>query len=138
MREPDVQLPVTICLQGGEPEVPGRESFPQRERLTRSSEFRDVYARGKRQSGRAFICYVVRQERQGRKLGLTVSRKVGGAVTRNRVKRYIREVYRTSREHLDDDFYMVIVARPAAAQMSFAECEGAIRQLFRKGDVLSD
>ena len=75
-------------LQGGEPLVPGRESFPRRERLTSPREFREVFEHGRRAAGQAFICYVA--EGQGRKMGMAVSRKVGGAVVRNRVKRYIR------------------------------------------------
>lgn len=116
----------------------GRESFPRRERLTKTHEYRDVYEHGHRVVGPAFICYVVRHEGQGRKFGLAVSRKVGGAVTRNRVKRYIREVYRTSRKHLVDDIRMVVVARPASANLTFTECEEAIGRLFRKGEALSE
>ena len=115
----------------------GPESFPRSERLTRRSEYLELYRKARRMDGQAFTCYVARQEGQGRKFGLAVSRKVGGAVVRNRVKRYIREVYRTRRKHLDDDFAMVIVARPSAASLSFAQCESAIDRLFQKGDLVS-
>jgi ribonuclease P protein component len=125
-------------LIGGEPYVPGRESLPRRERLTSPREYREVFERGRRTAGQAFICYIARNEGQGRKLGIAVSRKVGGAVIRNRVKRYIREVYRTSRAQLDDDARMVIVARPAAASLSFAECREALTRLFRQGGALHE
>ena len=116
----------------------GRETFPRRERLTETREYQSVYAQGTRTVGSAFICYVVRQEGQGRKFGLAVSRKVGGAVTRNRVKRYIREIYRAFRKHMVDDVRLVVVARPSSAKLSFAQCKDAIGSLFQKGDVLSD
>lgn len=116
--------------------MPGRESFPRQERLTRTSEYLNVYRHGTRYTGRAFICHVVREKGQGRKLGLAVSRKVGGAVVRNRIKRYIREIYRTRRRDLAKDCTVVIVARPHSAGMSFSECEAAIGRLLRQGEVL--
>lgn len=125
-------------LIGGEPYVPGRESLPRRERLTLPREYREVFDQGRRTVGQAFICYVVRNEGQGRKFGMAVSRKVGGAVVRNRVKRYIREVYRKSRAQLDTDLRMVIVARPAAASLSCAECHDALTRLFRQGGALHE
>lgn len=118
--------------------MPGQETFPRSERLIRRKEFVDVYQHGDKQVGRGFICYVARQEGQGRKFGVAVSRKVGGAVTRNRVKRFIREAYRTSRKHLIDQFQMVVVARPGSASMTYHECREAIRQLFQRGEVLSE
>ncbi len=125
-------------FMGGEPYVPGRESLPRRERLTSPREYREVFDRGRRTVGQAFICYVARNEGQGRKFGMTVSRKIGGAVVRNRVKRCIREAYRKSRARLEDDLRMVIVAKPAAAGMSGAECQEALTRLFRQGGALHE
>ena len=117
--------------------MPGQQRFPQRERLTRRSQFLHVYSTGEKYVGEAFIGYWVRQAGQGRKMGCAVSRKVGGAVVRNRVKRYIREVYRKHREQLPQDVHIVVVARPAAAGWTYAQWESAIRQFFRTGDLLS-
>ena len=118
--------------------MPGRETFPRRERLTKSSEFRQVYEQGRKVVGRAFVCYVARGEGQGRRVGMAVSSKVGGAAARNRIKRYIREVYRTCRKDMDDDLRIVVVARPAASTLSYVECREAIGRLFRQGGALSE
>lgn len=120
-------------LIGGKPDVPGKESLPHRERLTTPREYREVFDRGRRTVGQAFVCYVARSEGQGRKFGMAVSRQVGGAVIRNRVKRYIREAYRTSRARLREDVRMVIVAKPAAAALSYAECRDGVTRLLRQG-----
>jgi len=71
---------------------------------------------------------MVRRDGQGRKIGLTVSRKVGNAVVRNRIKRYIREAYRNQRLELPEDAHIVVVARKAAAELSCLECAQAVRQ----------
>lgn len=95
-----------------------------------------VYREGEKQVGKTFIFFVLRRPGQGRKFGFAVTRKVGCATVRNRIKRYIREVYRKHRGALDDNASMVIVARPAAVGLGYLECEQAIRRLFQKGDVL--
>lgn len=116
--------------------MPGRESFPRRERLTTPREYREVFDHGRRAAGRAFICYVA--EGQGRKMGMAVSRKVGGAVTRNRVRRFIREVYRHERAALREGMRMVVVAKPAAAALTFAESREALCRLFRQGGAFGE
>lgn len=118
--------------------MPGLEMFPRSERLRKSSEFRDVFKDSRRTSVSGFICYVAKREGRGRKFGVAVSRKVGNAVTRNRVKRYLREIYRKNRGALVDDVSLVVVARPEASTMSYRECEGALERLFRKGGALHE
>ncbi len=118
--------------------MPGDEKFPRSERLSSRSQYQEVYRHGTKTLGPEFICYIVRHEGQGRKFGLAVSRAVGGAVVRNRVKRYIREAYRAQRKHLVEDVTVVIVARKVAAAMNYEECSNAILRLFRNGGVLSE
>lgn len=93
-----------------------------------------MYQSGAKRVGRSFVVYAVQRAGQGRKMGCSVSRKVGGAVVRNRVKRYIREVYRTHRRSIPDDVFLVIVARPGSAGLSYHDCESEMRRLLPKGD----
>lgn len=118
--------------------MPGQASYPKGERLTTRREYVEVYRMGTKAVAGPFICYVVRREGQGRKFGMSVPRRVGGAVVRNRVKRYLREVYRTNRARLADDARIVIVARPGAAALDYHGCAEAVTRLFRKGGVLSE
>jgi ribonuclease P protein component len=69
-------------------------------------------------------------------MGMAVSTKVGNAVVRNRVKRYIREVYRHERASLNEGMRLVVVAKPAAAGLTYAESREALRRLFRQGGAL--
>jgi ribonuclease P protein component len=120
-----------------EPAVPGQHVFPRSERLTRRQEYLQVYQQGEKQVGPQFICYTLRQAGQGRKIGFAVSRKVGGAVTRNRMKRYLREIYRTARPEMADGMCAVIVARPASVELDYQQCEQAVRRLLRAGGLLN-
>lgn len=113
--------------------MPVSEKFPRRERLTHKSEYQKMYRLGTKHVGHSFVCFTLRQQGQGRKFGFAVSRKVGGAVVRNRIKRYLREIYRTNRREIPDDTHIVVVARYNCAGLSFHECEEAILGLFRKG-----
>ena len=112
-------------------------AFPRCEHLTKRAEYLEVYDQGNKWVGKTFILYVVRDEGTGRKLGIAVTRKVGNAVVRNRLKRYLREIYRHHRPQMGTGFRLVLVARPYAAQASFAQCEQAVARLFEQGDVLS-
>ncbi len=86
--------------------------------------------------GRAFILYGLQSPGQERKFGCAVSRKTGRAVKRNQIKRRLREWYRAHRGLLPEDAHIVIVARPAAAALSFHESQRALRRLAQKGGLL--
>jgi len=117
--------------------LPSRYAFPKVERLRRRRDFNEVFQKGTRFRGRGFVCYRLWREGQGRKFGCSVSRKSGNAVQRNRIKRYVREVYRTHRPWMRDNVHFVVVARPDAQNMTFAECRQALVELFRIGGALN-
>jgi ribonuclease P protein component len=70
-------------------------------------------------------------EEMGAVLGITVSRKVGTAVQRNRVKRRIREWFRHNRAALPGEVVLVVIARRGAAELSRAETERELGSLLR-------
>jgi ribonuclease P protein component len=69
------------------------------------------------------------ESRPVRRIGITASRKVGGAVVRNRVKRGVREWFRRNRAALPEDADVVVIARPPAAALSTAELHGQLSWL---------
>jgi len=97
----------------------GAQALPRAERLRRASEIQSVFERGSRVESRAFVL-LWRPVVDGRKAGFAVSRRVGGAVKRNRVRRRLREAYRQS-PGFPADLMLVFVGRPAAADTPFAD-----------------
>lgn len=97
---------------------------PKRGRLSRSAEFERVYRQGRSHANRHLVLYTFPRGSagEGPRLGLSVSRKVGGAVDRNHVKRLLREAFDDVRDQLPDDHDVVVVARPEAREL--AEREG--------------
>jgi ribonuclease P protein component len=117
--------------------VPRRTGpFGRADRLLRSREFEHVARKGERVSAPGFVvCVSGRSAEPGQapRLGLTVSRRVGGAVVRNRVKRRLREWFRRERAHLPPGLELVVIARASCAGLSSddlrAQMEGALRRL---------
>lgn len=96
--------------------------FTRADRLLHSREFQHVTRQGRRAASDAFVVLVALDSTGGRpRLGVTVSRRVGNAVVRNRVKRRIREWFRRERERLPAGAEVLVIARKEAALLSFQE-----------------
>jgi ribonuclease P protein component len=103
----------------------------RRRRLSRSAEFDRVYRQGRSKANRFLVLYAFPREDgagEGPRLGLSVSRRVGGAVDRTRVKRVLREAFWQEAERLPDGSDYVVVARPEARGLVEREGTAGVRR----------
>jgi ribonuclease P protein component len=106
-----------------------RQRFPRAARVRRRPEYLAIQNRGRRLVSPNLLVFALPG---GGRLGITVSKKVGGAVLRNRVKRWIRDCYRRRRPEFPAGFDLVIVARPPAAHADHAAVCGELTSLARR------
>ena len=106
--------------------------------LKQNYEFRRLYRRGKSAGSRHVVLYVRRNGLPVSRIGLTVTPKLGCAVTRNRVKRLLRAAWRSLQEELRPGFDVVIVARFACVSAKMPEVAASMRYAARGAGLLRE
>jgi ribonuclease P protein component len=107
-------------------------SRSKRTRLTDSAEFDRVYKQGVAFRGRLFSVHAFPNDLDTPRLGLSVSRKVGNAVTRNTVRRRLKEVFASAITEVPGSLDLVVSARPSAAGASFEELSDEFGRALRR------
>lgn len=109
----------------------------KRQRIKKDKEFQLVFKKGKSYANRQFIVYIYRKEGQEDfRFGLSVSKKVGNAVTRNRIKRFLRQSFLEIKDELRKDMDYVVIARNQAAEKDFHETKKSLQHVLRIAHVL--
>jgi len=104
--------------------------FPRERRIRRSVEFRELGRRGRRRSSACFALLTAHGQAGQARLGVTVSRRVGNAVVRNRVKRRIREWFRADTAARASGLDLVVIARSPAARLAPGATGSELDRLF--------
>ena len=113
-------------------------AFPKARRLTRASEFSRVRTEGKAQRGRLLVLGLLERENgEPLRAGFVTSKRIGGAVIRNRVRRRLREIVRRHQHELRAGLWMVVIARPAAAEATYRALEDEWLRLAKRAFILA-
>ena len=118
--------------------MPRDLSFPKQNRLTRPTEFQRVRKEGTVWRGSLMTVAVLRDEPVAKmRAGFITSRKVGGAVIRNRVRRRLREIVRCHQHEAIDGIWMVVIASSRSAAASYRALEDEWLRLSRRASILT-
>jgi ribonuclease P protein component len=115
------------------PRVPrGSERLPRSGRVRKRVDYLAIQDGGRKLSGTHYLLFARAGSTRGTRFGLTVSRKVGDAVERNLVKRWLRESYRRMRDEFPAGLDVVVVARPSAAKAGYGPTARELATLARR------
>lgn len=113
----------------------------QREnRLTRREDFNKVYRHGKSSANHQFVVYVMNQpsavEGDSFRLGISVSKKIGNAVVRNRLRRMLKEIVRLNGDKIAPRTDLILIVRKPAAEMEYADMEKSVLHVLKRAGIL--
>jgi ribonuclease P protein component len=106
-------------------------------RVKKNKEFQAAFQKGQSFANRQFVVYSLQKADQDYfRIGLSVSKKIGNAVTRNRIKRYVRQAIFELNDQLAAGKDYVIIARKPTADMDFFEVKKSLTHVLKVGKVL--
>ena len=101
------------------------------ESLKKNDQFREVYKNGRSLANKYLVIYVLENNLEINRLGISVSKKVGNSVVRHHLARLVRESYRLHEDMFNSGLDIVVVARKSASSISYHDMESALLHLFR-------
>jgi len=106
----------------------------QREyRLAKRKDFSRVYKLGKSAANRQFVVYVMKNQQTAKmRVGVSASKKLGGAVVRNRLRRRVKEIVRLHAEHIAPGHDFIIIVRKPAVDMEYKEMEKSLVHALKR------
>lgn len=99
------------------------------ESLKKNQDFQNVYRNGKSYANRYLVMYVLKNEQEKNRIGISVSKKVGNSVIRHHITRLIRESYRLHEDMFNNGLDIVVIARATAKGADFHQIESSLLHL---------
>ena len=104
-------------------------------RVKREKDFSAIFRDGTSFANRKFVVYQLENQKSHFRVGLSVSKKLGNAVTRNQIKRRIRHILLSVREHLADNVDFVVIARKGVEGLDYAEMEKNLLHVLKLSKI---
>lgn len=106
--------------------------------MKRNEDFQSVYRRGKSYANKYLVMYVLENELNRNRIGISVSKKVGNSVVRHRLTRLIRESYRLNQNMFNTGLDIIVIARVSAKGKKYSEVCSAMLHLGRIHKILKE
>ncbi|WP_085506632.1 ribonuclease P protein component [Thalassobacillus devorans] len=107
-------------------------------RIKKNEEFQQVFKNGKSFANRQLVLYYLKKEKQEHfRIGLSVSKRIGVAVVRNQIKRYLRQAFHELEDTIDPRYDLVIIARKPTKDMDFHQVKKSLTHVLSKSRLLS-
>ena len=107
------------------------------ESLKKNMDFQNVYKNGKSYANKYLVMYILENQMNSNRIGISVSKKVGNSVIRHRITRLIRESYRLQEEMFNSSLDIVVIARGTAREVGYKEIESALLHLGNLHNILT-
>ena len=107
-------------------------------RVKREKDFKAIFKDGTSFANRKFVVYQLENQQNHFRVGLSVSKKLGKAVTRNQIKRRIRHILLSVREHLADNVDFVVIARKGVEGLDYAEMEKNLLHVLKLSKIYQE
>ena len=104
----------------------------------KNKDFQLIYKKGKSYVNKYLIMYVMKNDMQENRLGISVSKKVGNSVVRHRITRLIRESFRLQSGKFLNGYDIVVIARTNAKGITYSEIESALLHLGKLHNIIDD
>lgn len=105
-------------------------------RLRKNEHFQEVFQKGSSSANKQFVVYFSKQAGQAAfRLGISVSKKIGNAVARNRVKRLIREAVQDVESAIPAELDLVLIARPGIEEMSLEAIRQSLQHVLKRAKI---
>lgn len=98
-------------------------------------DFKKAYASGRSVANRYLVLYYLKRDQEENRLGFSISKRVGSAVERNRLKRRLNEIYRSRQAEIKKAYDLAVICRAKAASLSFQNLEGAFIDVLVKAGL---
>ncbi len=106
-------------------------------RIKKNDEFQQVFKRGTSFANRQLVLYYLKKKDQEHfRIGLSVSKRIGNAVTRNQIKRYLRQAFHEMEENILSEYDLVIIARKPTNRMNYHEIKKSLNHVLSKNNLL--
>ncbi|MFG6113610.1 ribonuclease P protein component [Halobacillus sp. MO56] len=107
-------------------------------RIKKNEEFQQVFKKGKSFANRQLVIYYLKKEDQNHfRIGLSVSKRIGVAVVRNQIKRYLRQAFHELEDNIDPRYDLIIIARKPTKDMDFHQMKKSLTHVLSKSKLLS-